>query len=217
MPNGSGSKPSSRKGRELKPATVRKRHNIAFRVNDELRARLQSAADAAQRSVSEEIEFQLQRARDLGIILDGILRDGVTADLFKSLSETIRKVRLIADKRGFDEKQTRQALKAAYDHIGEIYFWTGNQITHPPEGYTGQSSVDDSPAAVGYGTAAYAMDWNDDLLNEEFTDGRISNYWSGDGRDTKLVNDAIAQREASVRPLSEIMAGTKKTKRQKSP
>lgn len=48
-------------GGQPKPEGERKRNNLTFRVRDALRARLEEAAAAAQRSVSEEIEFRLNR------------------------------------------------------------------------------------------------------------------------------------------------------------
>lgn len=76
----------SRRGIELKPAAVRKRHNIAFRVNDALRAKLQKDADASQRSVSEQIEYKLQLADDLSAILDAV-KQGRIAMSFLDLEQ----------------------------------------------------------------------------------------------------------------------------------
>jgi hypothetical protein len=49
-----------RRGGQPKPANERKRNNLTFRVRDKLRADLTAAAEANQRSVSEEIEHRVE-------------------------------------------------------------------------------------------------------------------------------------------------------------
>jgi hypothetical protein len=51
-----------RRGGQPKPAAERKRNNLTFRARDQLKADLEKAAAAANRSVSEEIEFRLGQA-----------------------------------------------------------------------------------------------------------------------------------------------------------
>jgi hypothetical protein len=54
--------PKKRKrGGQPKPPAERKRNNLTFRARDQLKAALESAAAASERSVSEEIEFRLNR------------------------------------------------------------------------------------------------------------------------------------------------------------
>jgi hypothetical protein len=53
--------PKRRPGGQPKPPSERKRNNLTFRARDQLRAALESAADDSRRSVSEEIEFRLNR------------------------------------------------------------------------------------------------------------------------------------------------------------
>jgi hypothetical protein len=50
-----------RPGGQPKPLAQRKRNNLTFRTRDELRERLEKAAAASGRSVSEEIEYRLNR------------------------------------------------------------------------------------------------------------------------------------------------------------
>jgi hypothetical protein len=50
-----------RPGGQLKPPTERKRNNLTFRVRDQLKTALESAVAASGRSVSEEVEFRLNR------------------------------------------------------------------------------------------------------------------------------------------------------------
>jgi hypothetical protein len=49
-------------GGQRKPAAQRKRNNMTFRARDQLKADLEKAAEASNRSVSEEIEFRLGQA-----------------------------------------------------------------------------------------------------------------------------------------------------------
>jgi hypothetical protein len=51
-----------RRGGQAKPAAERKRNNLTFRARDQLKADLEKAATAANRSVSEEIEYRLGQA-----------------------------------------------------------------------------------------------------------------------------------------------------------
>lgn len=204
----------SRKGIELKPAAVRKRHNIAFRVNDELRSRLQESADAAQRSVSEEIEFRLQRAHDLGALLEDALADKTSAELFKRLASTLKTVRRLAKDRSLGEIETRKALKAAYDHIGEVYFWSGGKLADAPEGHIGSMDAppvsirDQPPAVMGYRAAEDSMLWDSVWDRCSFRDDLgdlITDHWSGDGTQTIDAPEPIDPPQPS-RSLDQILA-----------
>jgi hypothetical protein len=53
--------PKRSKGRPPKPPSDRKRNNLTFRARDNLKADLELAAEKAGRSVSEEIEYRLNR------------------------------------------------------------------------------------------------------------------------------------------------------------
>src|SRR5262245_51791112 len=55
-------RPKRRRGGQPKPAAERKRNNLTFRARDQLKADLEKAADANNRSVSEEIEYRLGQA-----------------------------------------------------------------------------------------------------------------------------------------------------------
>ena len=55
-------RPKQRRGGQPKPAPERKRNNLTFRARDQLKADLEKAAAAANRSVSEQIEYLLGRA-----------------------------------------------------------------------------------------------------------------------------------------------------------
>jgi hypothetical protein len=51
-----------KRGGQPKPAEERKRNNLTFRARDQLKADLEAAAEYSGRSVSEEIEYRLQRS-----------------------------------------------------------------------------------------------------------------------------------------------------------
>src|SRR5215831_21391222 len=55
-------RPKRRRGGQPKPAAERKRNNLTFRARDQLKADLEKAAAAANRSVSEQIEYLLGQA-----------------------------------------------------------------------------------------------------------------------------------------------------------
>ena len=65
-----------KRGRPPKPQIERRRHNQTFRCNDEMLARLKTAADKNQRSLSEEVEQRLSAS--------------FTADIFEDYAEAMR-------------------------------------------------------------------------------------------------------------------------------
>ena len=50
-----------KRGRPRKPDSEKRRHNVTIRMKDDIKRRLQEAADSQGRSLSEEIEFSLER------------------------------------------------------------------------------------------------------------------------------------------------------------
>ena len=54
-------KTKRKRGGQPKPPSERKRNNLTFRARDQLKTALESAAAVSGRSVSEEIEFRLNR------------------------------------------------------------------------------------------------------------------------------------------------------------
>jgi hypothetical protein len=51
-----------RRGGQRKPAATRKRNNLTFRTRDDLRGQLEKASAATGRSISEEVEYRLNRS-----------------------------------------------------------------------------------------------------------------------------------------------------------
>ena len=68
-------------------------------------------------------------------------------------------------------------------------------------------TADKPPAAMGYEIAEWAMFWNNDLLREEFASGQMSNFWSGDGKETVTIRETHP-----ATPLSDILRGDNRSK-----
>jgi hypothetical protein len=66
--------PKKRIGRPPKPAAERKERNFTFRTRPELRAQLTEAAAKSGRSISEEIEYRLDRTFMTDELSDGLER-----------------------------------------------------------------------------------------------------------------------------------------------
>ncbi len=58
----SGKKQPRKRGRPAKPPSQRKRNNVTTRMRDQLKERLEGEARPSDRSLSEEIEFRLERS-----------------------------------------------------------------------------------------------------------------------------------------------------------
>ncbi|WP_157080567.1 hypothetical protein [Methylobacterium variabile] len=182
--------PKKRMGRPPKPVAEVKRHGVAFRVNDRLREQIQQSAEENQRSVAEEVEYRLQISATVGSILEEMTKDKSTRDLFRSISKTLKHVRSTAQRANLNEIQTRVALKRAFDHISDINFWTGGEISPVPDGYIGKADQppvkrhEMPPAAMGYSIASEVlmsdMVWDDCKIMEDFGK-KITDCWSSDG------------------------------------
>jgi hypothetical protein len=190
--------------------------NLTFRMPEGLRVRLESAAAASNRSINSEMIARLESSFEGGDVLRALFGAGqVTAELVKSLLEILGKVQRIAKNKGLKEAETRQMLRAAFDHLGSVYFYAGEPIPSPPEGYTG--SMDRPPvhlsqmplAAIGYEVANSVITWNDDLLLDEWGDGKISNFWTGDGKEREPVGEpqTIPKSAPEGQPLSNVLRG----------
>jgi hypothetical protein len=184
------------------------RISIAARVSRPVHERLTAAASFAGRSLSEEIEQRLEasvKASDLLAQLFGPNPDAV--ELLRLLSQTIEKVRRMAKNRGLGEIETRQALHAAFRHLGEVYFWHGQEIEWG--GHVGSmdkppvATIDAPPAAMGYEVADFNLFWNDARAMEEYCSGHVSNVWSGDGQERV----SLADRQPEGEPLSNVLRG----------
>ncbi len=111
----------------------------------------------------------------------------------------MRHVRSLAKRANLDEIQTRIALKRALDHISEINFWTGGEISPPPDGYIGKMEEPPRkrhelpPAAMGYSIASEVlmsdMVWDECQIMSDFNE-TIKDHWSGDG--TKAIDPSQA-------------------------
>jgi hypothetical protein len=182
-----------------------------------MREELQARADAAQRSISEEVEFQLQRVRDLRPLLDEIFPDPIALAMFSQMAKAVSKVRRIARRRNLDEAETRQAIGAAIDCVRDAFCYTGETQANRPSPVIGDMDKppvhisDYEPAQMGWAVAEEGMLWDDIVLHEESSDGRISDYWTGDGSKADLAYRTILERRvASVEPLDKILSAKRR-------
>ena len=206
--------PKKRMGRPPKAASEVKRHGVAFRVNDRLREQIHRSAEENQRSVAEEVEYRLQLSATVAPLVEEMASDNATKELFRVLAKTLRAVRTVAKRANLSETDTRIALKRAFDHVGEINFWTGGEVSDPPEGYIRkmneppQKMHERPPAVIGYSIASDVMIsnsiWEECKVMDDFGDV-IRDYWSGDG--TKLLDaNPVATPDVPSKSLTNIMA-----------
>ncbi|MCJ2069337.1 hypothetical protein MKK75_11080 [Methylobacterium sp. J-030] len=206
--------PKKRMGRPPKPASEVKRHGVAFRVNDRLREQIHKSAEENQRSVAEEVEYRLQLSAAIIPLVEEMSSDKITKELFRTISKTLKNVRIIAKRANLNEIDTRVALKRAFDHISDIYFWTGGEIASPPTDYAGsmdrhpRKKHEMSPASIGFSAASEIMIsnsiWDECVAIDDFNEA-IVDYWSGDGK-TSLNVQPVSAPEPSGRSLEEILA-----------
>jgi hypothetical protein len=182
---------------------------INFRTEAALRDQIEQAAKKAGRSIAEEVEARLYASFDLDLTeRDGIrtlLSRRETADFCNDLGKIFSDIRELGRRRGFDELQTREAMKAALGVLSFYYLWTGE--AEPPE-LDGPEPAPNArineypPKPLGHEVANNATVWNaawrQGSVIDETTDGQISDVWSGDG--TKIVRPG---RESVVPPRAD--------------
>jgi hypothetical protein len=118
--------PKRRRGGQRKPAAERKRNNLTFRVRDQLRADLEQAAAANQRSVSEEIEHRIERS----FVVDATLGD---IEAFRR-----RAIAAEAHARGYGTLWTSsgpQHFPPGSHNIPQSGFITPQEAAAPPPAY----------------------------------------------------------------------------------
>jgi hypothetical protein len=101
------------RGGQPKPASLRKRHNQTFRIRDQLKTKLATAAEANRRSVSEEIEHRLE----LSFVYEATLGD---VEDFK--------------RRSMAAEAHRQGYGTIHAHEGDRYLTPGSHNL-PPSGF----------------------------------------------------------------------------------
>ena len=102
------------RGRPRVAETARKRNNITIRMRDALRATLEEAAVANQRSVSEEIERRLEERE----LLAGILKRTDLAWVLFLLDGSIRRIEKETGKAwDADEGTVEKILRGAVEAI----------------------------------------------------------------------------------------------------
>jgi hypothetical protein len=122
-----------RKGR---PPTG-KRGTFTFRVTDQLRSKLEEAAAAVHRPVSEEIERRLEQSFSIPDLVDGVIQ-GTLKGLFgrdkileicQQLAISLKEVERISGEKLEEDYLTNWESYQAYVQLGEILF----RVKEPPD------------------------------------------------------------------------------------
>lgn len=128
-----------RRGRPSIPPANRKRNNLTFRARDSLKRQLNELAERNQRSISEEIEFLLERsfekrsllfevmtlaygrylAEALMMAADAIIADKAKGNSAFALAPPFTSEAVLCDSAFAEGFELARALKAAMDKIGD--------------------------------------------------------------------------------------------------
>lgn len=95
-----------KRGRPVLQKAKRRRRMIGLRLGDEVRARIETEAQAAGRSLSQEIEARIERSFDRGGLLRELLRTAYgdqSAGVLMLLSDALRRATASAEFLGDDQ------------------------------------------------------------------------------------------------------------------
>lgn len=132
-------------GRPSKSEAGPSTRNLTFRTRDDLRDRLSKAAAAAGRSVSEEIEFQLNRNLTADDTVDRMLGGSETALNLRVMAFIVQMIEQRTGKRFSEDAFTCEAVKFALHQSVDAQFIAGT----PQEPL--EASDDLKVAAVEFG------------------------------------------------------------------
>lgn len=211
-------------GRPPKPAGERKRHSFAFRVDDDVRERIQADAEAGGHSIAEDIEFKLRRYADMEFMLKLLTGTSAVERLARAMAGAVRGTLAIKAAHNPTELDEREAVAAAIDHVKHIFCWNGKDDIPVPDGVftdhdTPVKPRDRSAEARGYiGATGYfdaAVFHMDDEKLDPFVRDQNSNYvmnrWTGDG--TEIVARPDIKNVMVNSPGDRAMRATSKSKR----
>ncbi len=91
----------------------RKRNNVTIRMRDELKSAVQEAGSAEGRSLSEEIEYRLERSFLVEDHLAFIFDDASTAAFVREMLEAKRLIEAYQESSVWDDLECHEAMKAA--------------------------------------------------------------------------------------------------------
>lgn len=100
-----------------------KRGTFTFRVTPELRARLEAAAAAVERPVSEEIERRLERSFEDVDLLLSYFGSSETLKLAHAVARIARTVEINCGRDWSKDSATKNEFKGALDRFFELYFY----------------------------------------------------------------------------------------------
>jgi Arc-like DNA binding domain len=115
-----GSKPARAargRGRPPIPEADRKRANLTFRTRSGMREKLEAAAAQSGRSVSEEVEYRLERSFQQAESIADILGGVATANLLLLISMAIQEVEKATGKSWREDAGTYDRMKLAAIYI----------------------------------------------------------------------------------------------------
>lgn len=187
-----------------------KRVPLNMRTTQDLRLKLDAAAEATGRSLAQEIEFRLEQSLSNDLLMRILVGGGIQGEMLTRLAEVVTKAKNTCNNLGFDEAKTREVIAAACLRVVSVYCWTGGNL--PQSGYVGvhgkhvpvsQRSTSD----IGVETADNAMIWGGDQALEDL-EVVVSDRWSGGGDKSEMKAKLTKQGNApGTTPLKDIFGG----------
>lgn len=110
-------KKASTRGRPPLDPGRRKRNNVTIRLRDELKSAVQEAGSEEGRSLSEEIEYRLERSILVEDHLAVIAGDPATAAFVREMLEVKRLIETDQGKSVWDEFECHEAMKTALNSL----------------------------------------------------------------------------------------------------
>jgi len=108
---------ASKRGRPSLAPGQRKRNNVTIRMRDEVKSAVQDAGSAKGRSLSEEIEYRVERSLLVEDHFALAFEDARTADFVRETLETKRLIEAYQKKSIWDDLESHEAMKAALTRL----------------------------------------------------------------------------------------------------
>jgi hypothetical protein len=177
------SKTPQKRAKRLGPG---QRKPLLSRTTLEMRDMLEAAAAQSGRSLGQEVEHRLERSFSHDRLWSLVFgEDKETAELLIAIGKVQDRARRYAFKRGFDEAQTRRAIKEAIKTILDIHLWSGGDIAPLPQTLFVEHGrivppPPMSPEQSGRFAATEELIWSQDERIDEL-DGSLVERWSKPG------------------------------------
>jgi hypothetical protein len=112
----------------MKSPAEPKRNNLTFRVRGDLRERLSNAAALAQRSISEEIEFRLERSFAEADVLARAFGGRTLADFVRALGIGLQIIQAKTGDAAIEESETSVEIAVMLAKIIRERLFYGNPV-----------------------------------------------------------------------------------------